>query len=86
MKSGPSSDEVPDLLGDLVKKRGVMSRRVLGGKAVIFQERRKVYSVLLFSVPVLVPLWLFFYIYVSPELKGVTEPSRADPITIPSFL
>lgn len=32
-----------------------------------------------------------FYICVSPELKGATEPSRAepsqaDPITIPSFL
>lgn len=33
MKSGPSSDEVPDLLGALLKNRGEMSRRVLGGKS-----------------------------------------------------
>lgn len=52
-------------------------RDVFLGSVLIFQERRKLYSVLLFSDPVLVPL-SFFQIYVSPELMGATKPSQPD--------
>lgn len=48
-------------------------------------EEELVYSMLSSSVPSSGSI-VVFHIYVSPELEAATEPSRADPITIPSFL
>lgn len=64
--------EVPDRLRALQVGCATCS----GGKVVIFQERRKLYSVLLFSVPLLVPLFFFLDIRFS-RVKGG---DRAEPI------
>lgn len=79
MKSGPSSDEVPDLLGALLKNRGVTSRRVLGGKRWFSRSGGRFTRCSCSLSQFWFHCGCFFYIYVSPELKGATEPSRAEP-------